>query len=99
MKLRHLTSTVVAAAALMAVSAAVPTSADAACRRDITRGAVGTIQFITRARARAAWRSAVRARYGAKWASWVNADNKTEQCNKTGPGRQWRCVASAAPCN
>lgn len=97
MKINTAATLTAAAAMLAAVCAAAP--AEARCRGDVSAFAVGNFQFSTRITARNRWRSKVRVRYGSAYASWVNAKDKTEQCDKSGPGKKWRCVASARPCN
>lgn len=100
MKIRCLCATAIAATVAVGVLSAMPTPASAKCYRDITREATGRIQFVTRLAARNKWRAAARQRYGAKFAVWtLAADDKTEQCNKKGPGAPWRCIASARPCD
>lgn len=100
MRMSKLSTTVLAAIALVGVLAAFPAPASAVCKRDITREAVGNFQFATRLTARNRWRAAVREKYGSKFAVWTLAsDRKTEECNKKGPGAKWRCIASARPCD
>lgn len=88
-----------AGAVLAASLSALPAPAMADCKRDITRGAEGRIQFTTRLTARNRWRAAARERHGAAYAVWVKADRKTEDCDKRKSGSGWSCVASARPCN
>ncbi len=90
-----------AAAAVLAIGAAsaLPAPAKAECKSDITREAIGNFHFSTRITARNRWRAAARQKYGRAFATWARADRKTEQCDKSGPGGQVRCIASGRPCD
>lgn len=99
MKVRKWMSTAAVMAALIGMSAVMPAPAEAACKKFRTGRAVGSIELFTKARARSAWRSDVLRRDGRAFASWVRAIDKTEKCDKSGPGSQWRCRATAKPCS
>jgi len=86
-----------ALAAVMAIGAATPASAD--CRRIVAgQRAIGLLQTATEISARAKWRTAVRARYGYRYARWAQAKDKNMDCNKEKPGRRWICRATARAC-
>jgi hypothetical protein len=74
--------------------------ASAACKghEHEARG-VGVFQTTTEIAARSRWRAEVRSHDGDRWARWSLARDKTMRCRKLEPGRRWRCVARAIPCD
>ncbi len=99
MKLNKLISTAAVAAALIGASAMMPAPAEAACKKFRSATATGNFQFLVKATSRSRWRAKVRSLDGRQFASWARAVEKTEKCDKTGPGGRWYCRATARPCN
>jgi len=87
------------AAVLLSAVAIAPTPASAACRGSVQGLAEGTFKYPTELLSRARWRTEVRDKYGAGYAFWSKAQDKSTRCQKEGPGDKWRCVARARPCD
>ena len=87
------------AAVLLSAVAIAPVPASAACRGSVQGLAEGTFKYPTELLSRARWRTEVREKYGAGYAFWSKAEDKTTRCHKEEPGEKWRCVARARPCN
>ena len=58
----------------------------------------GKIRFFTEGKARSAWSTRARARFGPQFARWNSARNKRMNCYKAAPGATWFCQATASPC-
>jgi hypothetical protein len=79
------------------VSGATPARAD--CKGHF-HSATGTSKIETFAgiAARRAWRARVREHDGSGYTWWSKAEDKTEKCEKSGPGGTWVCTSRARPC-
>ena len=86
-------------AVLLGSMAIAPATASAACRGFVQASAEGTFKTPTELLSRARWRTEVREKYGAGYAFWSKAQDKTTRCHKEEPGEKWRCTARARPCN
>jgi hypothetical protein len=87
----------VALVGVLAIADASP--ADARCRDQVTgQQASGRVRFFTEGKARRSWGERAR-RYGAEYANWSLARDKTMNCYKGAPGQTWYCRARGRPCN
>ncbi|MBR2536020.1 MAG: hypothetical protein IKE66_08100 [Hyphomicrobium sp.] len=101
MKSRFALSFVIAAGA--AVSIAAPwnvTPAQAYQCKNSPHQAVGVRagKAIASLAARQNWSATAKTQYGLSWSVWNIATSKQSDCVKLNTG-QWRCLASAKPCN
>jgi len=83
---------------VMAIADAAPASAR--CVGPVTgEQASGRVRFFTEGKARRNWSERARRRFGAEFANWNLARNKTMNCYKGAPGQTWYCRATARACN
>lgn len=101
MKSRFALSFVLAAGAALALAAPFSaTPAQAYQCKNSPHQAVGVRagKALASIASRQNWSASAKTQYGLSWSVWTIATNKESDCVKLNTG-QWRCLASANPCN